>query len=617
VNRQHLQAFLWLRWRLLVNQWRRAGRVNAVLMTIVVVGAVAMAVPSFVLSLALGVLGLDRAGPVELLYVWDGIVVAFLFFWSLGLVTDLQRTETFALSKFLHLPVSLGGAFLINFFGTLLRISLVIFVPVAGGLALGLTIRHGLWSALPLTAAFFLMITALTYQLQGWLASLMSNPRRRRAIIVTTTAIFVLIFQLPNLLNFIRPGGLQRRAERSSQLAQELKALELRFEAKEFDAVEHERRQNEVIERYQLATAAAQHQREAQWARTSKLVNAVLPVGWLPLGIMTTAQGRIVLPLLAIAGMSLIGSASLWRAYRTTIGIYQGRFTARKAGEPAVAAVSVSATDQVAAKRPARLLELRLPWISEPAAAVALASFRSQLRAPESKMMLVTPLVLGVMFGSAMFRSPADGPLALRAFTGIGAIGLGLFGALQTMANQFGFDRDGFRVYVLSAVPRRGILLGKNLASLPFTLGIAVLTLTIVEIARPLRLDHLAAMAPQFVSMYLLFCLLMNILSIYAPLPIAAGSLKPAQTKLTPVLLQLLMFATLFPLTETLTLLPLGIEAVLHWQGVAGGVPIYLLLSLAQCAAVLLVYRLAIALQGDWLQSREQKILEVVTSKAP
>ena len=39
VNWQHLQAFVWLRWRLLVNQWRRAGAFNAVLMMIVTIGA--------------------------------------------------------------------------------------------------------------------------------------------------------------------------------------------------------------------------------------------------------------------------------------------------------------------------------------------------------------------------------------------------------------------------------------------------------------------------------------------------------------------------------------------------------------------------------------------------
>ena len=37
---------------------------------------------------------------------------------------------------------------------------------------------------LPALAAFLLMVTALTYQFQGWLASLMSNPRRRRTVIV-------------------------------------------------------------------------------------------------------------------------------------------------------------------------------------------------------------------------------------------------------------------------------------------------------------------------------------------------------------------------------------------------------------------------------------------------
>ncbi len=45
-----------------------------------------------------------------------------------------------------------------------------------------------------------------------------------------------------------------------------------------------------------------------------------------------------------------------------------------------------------------------------------------------------------------------------------------LFGFVQLMANQFGFDRDGFRVFVLCAAPRRDILLGKNLAFVPVAL---------------------------------------------------------------------------------------------------------------------------------------------------
>ena len=34
MNAQHWLAFLWLRWRLLANQWHRGGRVNFVLMMI-------------------------------------------------------------------------------------------------------------------------------------------------------------------------------------------------------------------------------------------------------------------------------------------------------------------------------------------------------------------------------------------------------------------------------------------------------------------------------------------------------------------------------------------------------------------------------------------------------
>ena len=34
MNRQHLSAFLWLRWRLRVNQFKRAGTANAVILAI-------------------------------------------------------------------------------------------------------------------------------------------------------------------------------------------------------------------------------------------------------------------------------------------------------------------------------------------------------------------------------------------------------------------------------------------------------------------------------------------------------------------------------------------------------------------------------------------------------
>src|SRR5262249_8203318 len=159
--------------------------------------------------LLIGLLALPKASPAVLLYVWDGLVVAFLFCWAIGLLADLQRSEALSLDKFLHLPVSLTGAFLINYVSPLLSVTLVLFLPPLLALGLALVFAKGpaMLAVLPLLAAFLFLVTAVTYQFQGWLASLMSNPRRRRTVIVTVTLAFILFFQLPNLLNLMQPWG--------------------------------------------------------------------------------------------------------------------------------------------------------------------------------------------------------------------------------------------------------------------------------------------------------------------------------------------------------------------------------------------------------------------------
>ena len=60
---------------------------------------------------------------------------------------------------------------------------------------------------LPLIASFFVALTAVTYQFQGWLAALMSNPRRRRSIIVGMTIGFILLAQSPNDPYFLELEG--------------------------------------------------------------------------------------------------------------------------------------------------------------------------------------------------------------------------------------------------------------------------------------------------------------------------------------------------------------------------------------------------------------------------
>jgi ABC-2 type transport system permease protein len=616
VTWQHMKTFLWLRWRLLANQWRRAGALNAVLMTVVAVSTVVTAVPLFFGCVALGLYLIPTAQPVHLMYAWDGLIAAFLLFWCVGLLIELQRTEPLALSRFLHLPVSPNGAFLINYLSSLLRLTLIVFAPVMLGFAVALVVAKGiaLLPVLPLLAAFLLMVTALTYQFQGWLASLMSNPRRRRTVVVTATMLFVLVFQLPNLLNFIGPWGVHRQGERAAAAKKEVEKLDRALASNEIGVAENLLRKKEVWDNYQRTFEKENRDITRQMEQATWIANAVLPVGWLPLGVMTAAEGRFLPSILGLAGMTLIGAVSLRGAYRTTVGQYQGQPSNRRGR--ALQAVA-KPTPARAPKTGAGLLEARLPGVSEPVSAVALAGLRSLVRAPEAKMMLLSPVITAVVFGSMLWNGRHTMPQPMRPLIAIGAMVFVLMGMLQLMGNQFGFDRDGFRIFVLSAASRRDILAGKNLAFAPLVLGIGVVELAAVQLICPMRVEHFLAMPPLFISMYLLFCVFANLMSIFAPVFLAAGSLKASKPKLTTGLLQFVMFIVLFPLSQAPALLPLGVEAGLSLWGYAEGLPICLLLSLAECAAIVVLYRLALKLQGGWLHAREQAILDVVTNRAP
>ena len=49
-----------------------------------------------------------EASPTVVMVVWLVITLVFLFVWMIGLLTELQRSETIDLQKLMHLPVALG-----------------------------------------------------------------------------------------------------------------------------------------------------------------------------------------------------------------------------------------------------------------------------------------------------------------------------------------------------------------------------------------------------------------------------------------------------------------------------------------------------------------------------
>ncbi|MBN9122771.1 MAG: hypothetical protein J0I06_27135, partial [Planctomycetes bacterium] len=332
-----------------------------------------------------------------------------------------------------------------------------------------------------------------------------------------------------------------------------------------------------------------------------------LPPGGLALGAAERAGGSVVAALLGTLGLGLIGGLSLRRAYRTTLRIYTGAFTGQ--GRRAAAAPAPPLDPNRV-----RLVERRLPWVSEYASAVATAALRSLSRAPEAKMAFVAPVIMLIAFAGATASAAASPPDAVRPLMAFGAGSMVLLvSGVQLIGNQFGYDRAGFRAYVLSPAPRREILLGKNLAIAPLGVGMGLAVLLAVGIVYPMRIDHYPAAAAQLVSAYLVFCLLANALSILAPIPMASGSLQPARVKLVPVLLQM-AFLMVLPIAVAPVLLPLGVEVLLAEFADVRGWPVSLMLSLVVLAVTVFVYRAVLTRQGAWLAARERAVLETVTS---
>lgn len=573
MNLEQLRALVWLRWRLSRNQWSRGGgQVNAILSGIAVVLSLALAVGGAVGGVVAGAFGLSRASPLVTMFVWDGVVLVFLLVWAGGVIAELQRAEMLDLGRLLHLPVSPRDAFLLNYAASHASFSLALVAPLSAGLVLGSLAGPGVRVLLlvPVLIGFFFMVTAWTACLRGWLATLMVNPRRRRNIIMGITMAFVLVFQLPNLVMNV---WLEPRASRSRGGSPE-------------------------------ARADRQARREGILASVDT-AHCVVPFLWLPWGARALAEGRPGPAVLGALGMVGLGALGLGRAYRSAVRFHQG--DAVPAGpSPARPARRVRLTR-------GELMEREFPGVPPSAAAVLLATFRSMSRAPEVRMALVLNVVIFGMLGVGfLVRGQWRVPAEAHAFVAGAVVGATFLGLLQVLFNQFGFDRDGFRMLVLSPVARRDILLGKNLALLPLGSGIfaglLLLTSLLVQWTPWVVLEGCLL----FGTAFLIMCVVGNAVSILLPVRMNAGSLNA--TKVPPLTLVLMMMVTaLLPLALSPVLVPpaLGLlarYAEIPWPAAVECVAALVLLGLAA-----LGYRWSMGFLGDLLERRERAVLQAVT----
>src|SRR6478609_5809031 len=151
-----------MRWRLTHNQWARSGGLGAVLAAVVVVAAITMGGLTFIGGLLAGILGLGEVKPLVIWGLWLGLTLLFLFLWLIGLINELQRSESIDLQRLMHLPVALGQIFTINFITSHLVLSVMLLVPAMMGMSLGLAISRGPMLILlaPLALSMVFMVSA-------------------------------------------------------------------------------------------------------------------------------------------------------------------------------------------------------------------------------------------------------------------------------------------------------------------------------------------------------------------------------------------------------------------------------------------------------------------------
>ena len=189
-----LVALAALRYRLSQNQQLKAGKLNLILTRLVLVILTVSSILAFVLPILLAPWLLDYIPERKLIAIWNGLVIFFLFSAGMNFFGQLQLNEIISIEKLLHLPVSLTGAFLINYLSSFLNMLMLIFAPAMTGFTIGIILAKGskFFIFLPALLVVFFLTTSLLHQLRAIFARITTNKRNKSLVIVVLPFLMVI-----------------------------------------------------------------------------------------------------------------------------------------------------------------------------------------------------------------------------------------------------------------------------------------------------------------------------------------------------------------------------------------------------------------------------------------
>jgi hypothetical protein len=260
-----------------------------------------------------------------------------------------------------------------------------------------------------------------------------------------------------------------------------------------------------------------------------------------------------------------------------------------------------------------------LPFVSAPLSAVVEKELRYAMRNAQLRVLALMPLVLlafriapvggdgrggsgGFLAGSNPFGgafAPYGEGLLPAAWV------LYVFMILGSIAcNLFAYEEGGMRTLILAPVPRRLILLGKNLVTSWLAFLFSAVLVLVNELAfRDVSLSALVFIALCFPVFAVVQALVGNLLSIHFPKRLQFGK-RMNVSGVTGLLL--------LPVTLLMACAPVA-AAVLGYLAQSLTVK-YVTLSVVACAA-LAFYPLLLERQGRLLARRETEILEAVSGQ--
>lgn len=565
MNRRQRNAVFALYRTLLRRRWHRLGPTMKSLGALLVTISVVVAGGAFLLALSLGIFLLPNASPVGVLWAWDGVLLAFLFFRVWGIVTDLRVDDVLSMQNFLHLPLVPSDVFILNVVALHLQPSPLIFGAALLGLSLASIIALGPGHAilLPLALASFWCVIALTRQLQTFLAALMVNKRRRGTIVAVSFLVGMLLIQAPNIYMQVDYWGDRDRPKPREQVSSE-----------------------------PLDPGEA-----SQWL---VVTNLALPPGWLAYGAYQAIQDRYWPAAAGTLGLLAIVGWSLRRSYRSVLRVY--RFAGR-AGRGR----SEPGSGPRSRQRPIA----GAYWGSFPAVAatVGRASLRQWIRSPQGKQALLGPILILLLAALAALRF--EGAAKAQPYLTLGLATL-CSSPTAFASNVFGWDRGGFRVLLATDPPRHLVLLGKNLGLVPISLGPGIAVLVGLQLLWPQPATHFLACILQLIVFCLVLFMIGNHFSITAPW---AASFMTLKQRGEAVASNLGVFLTGAFAVGMIMLATMGLLALEPLVADAGWpIPLYLIASILEFGWVAALYRRVLLQQAETLPAQEERILEAITT---